>query len=137
MSDFRRDADDIVVLWVITRRRVVIVCSHPAPKAALGHTVTGSLTDIRAATFRVSPLPLHRAVLILYSSNLFIYIFNFYCSFICILFISLYPYISPLTVTPFHICCQLSQLFALSVPPAALRCLYPPLSHPIGCHHAY
>ena len=46
-------------------------------------------------TFRVSPLPLNRAVLILYSSNLFIYIFNFYCWFICILFISLYPYIFP------------------------------------------
>jgi hypothetical protein len=32
--------------------------SHPAPRAALGHTVTGSCTGILATTFRVSPSPL-------------------------------------------------------------------------------
>jgi hypothetical protein len=63
--------------------------SHPAPRAALGHTETGSRTGIPEATFRVSPPPptLPLAVLTPYSSNLFIYIFNFYCSFTWDLFI--------------------------------------------------
>jgi hypothetical protein len=85
-------------------------CSHSTP----------------VATLRVSPRPPPPpAVLILYSSNLFICIFNFYCWFICILFIQIYPYLFLLDCYSIpYMFFQLSLLFA------ALRCLYPPLSHP-------
>jgi hypothetical protein len=43
------------------------------------------------------------------------------------------PIFSSFTLTIFHIC--FPTVLSFSVPPAAIRCLYPPLSHPIGCHH--
>ena len=78
--------------------------SQPAPKAALGHTDAGSRTDIREATFRVSPSPpLLRAVLffilLIYSFISLIFtvgLFGIYLSTFILIF-------SSFTVTLFHI----------------------------------
>jgi hypothetical protein len=63
----------------------------PCPKGSSWPTQTCYRTDIREATLRVSPTPppspVPLAVFILYSSNVFIYSFNFYYWFIWDLFI--------------------------------------------------
>jgi hypothetical protein len=57
----------------------------------------------------------------------------YFCCWVICIFIYLYPYIFLLYCYSIpYTFFQLSQLFALSVPPAALRSLYPPLSHPVS-----
>jgi hypothetical protein len=101
ISGFRRDVDDICGLLVFSRY------SHPAPRAALGHTETGS-RQVSEKPLYVSllPPPLPHAVLILYSSNLFIFILIFTAGLFVIYLSSFILIFSSFTVTLFHIVFQ-------------------------------
>jgi hypothetical protein len=106
--------------------------SHPAPRAALGHTETSSSTRIRKATLRVSlpPPPLPRAVLIPYSSNLFICILIFTVGLFVIYLSSFILIFSSFTVTLFHICFSscLSCLHSRYFQQLYVVCIHPSLT---------